>query len=110
MILSISSKLYKDYSYTSRYSSFPYFYNKSDDKYFYGLTSYLDDTTYYTLHTVERKETPDSLALKYYGNPTLYWIICSFNHIQNPYVVFSQGQVIKIPSISNIKYDKTGRL
>lgn len=103
-------KLYKDYSYTSRYSSFPYYYNVKDNKYVYGITAYLDDTTYYTLHTATARETPDSLALTYYGNPTLYWIICSFNHIQDPYVVFKEGQKIKIPSISNIKYDKLGRL
>lgn len=103
------NKSYKDYSYVSRYSSFPYFYHPEDQKYIYGLTAYLNNTTTYTLHVIQRGDTPDHLALEYYGNPTMYWVICSYNHIQNPYKQLVPGQTIKIPSISNIEYDKAGR-
>lgn len=105
----LTNKTYKDYSYLSRYRAFPYYYHTTDNKYFYGLTAYLDNTTIYTLHTVKQGETLDSLALEYYGNPTLYWIICSYNHIQNPYKQLCVGEKIKIPSLSNIQYDKKGR-
>lgn len=105
----LSDKSYKEYSYVSRYSNFPYYYNTQDDKYVGGITAYLSDTTTYTLHTVKQNETFDSLALDYYGNPTLYWVICSFNHINNPYMELSIGSKIKIPAISNIIYDMNGR-
>ena len=106
----LSNKQYKDYSYVSRYSSFPFYYHREDDKYVYGITSYLDNSTFYTMHTIQRNDTLDNLALYYYGNPTLYWIIASYNHIRNPYTPLIEGQTIKIPSISNIQYDKTGRM
>lgn len=103
------NKSYKDYSYVSRYHAFPYYYDTSNKKYVYGLTAYLDDTTVYQSHTVNKGDSFDSLALKYYNNPTLYWVICSFNHIQNPYMSLKEGSTIKIPSLSNIEYDKLGR-
>lgn len=105
----LKNKAYKEYSYTSRYSSFPYYYHTKDKKYISGITAYLDDTTVYTLHTIKQGDTLDRLALQYYNNPTLYWIICSYNHIQNPYKELIAGKTLKIPSISNIQYDKIGR-
>ena len=101
--MSIINKAYKDYSYVSRYNVFPYYYHKEDNKYFYGITAYLDDTTIYTLHTIQQGDTLDRLALDYYNNPTLYWVICSFNHIKNPYKELVPGQTIKIPALANIK-------
>lgn len=105
----LRNKAYKDYSYVSRYRAFPYYYHKEDNKYIYGITAYLDDTTAYTLHTIKQGDTLDRLALEYYNNPTLYWIICSYNHIQNPYKELVIGRTLKIPSISNIQYNKIGR-
>ena len=105
----LTSKVYKQYSYVSRYSPFPYYYHTVDDKYIYGITAYLDDTTVYTQHIVQRGDTFDNLAMEYYNNPTLFWIICSFNHIRNPYKKLVEGQTLKIPSISNIRFDLIGR-
>lgn len=105
----LTNKSFKQYSYISRYSIFPYYYNTEDEKYIYGLTAYLDDTTPYTLHVAQKTDTFDNLALKYYGNPTMYWVICSYNHIQNPFTTIHEGQHIKIPSISSIKFDRKGR-
>lgn len=101
----LTDKTYKQYSKLSRYSPFPYYYHTVDEKYIYGTTAYLKDTTLYTLHTVKRGDTFDSLALDYYNNPTLYWIICSFNRIQDPFTSLEEGSKIKIPSISNIEFD-----
>lgn len=105
----LKNKTYKDYNYVSRYSPFPYYYNKNDNKHIYGITAYLDNTTVYTLHTIEQGDTLDRLALDYYNNPTLYWVICSYNRIQNPYKKLIVGNTLKIPSLSNIEYDKLGR-
>ena len=101
----LSDKSYRSYGYISRYSSFPYYYNNMDGKYVYGTTSQLNtegDT--YVLHKVGSNDTFDTLALQYYNNPTLYWIICDFNRIQDPYTKLKVGQQIKIPSLSNIKF------
>lgn len=105
----VVNKAYKDYSYVSRYSAFPYYYHVADNKYIYGITAYLSDTTPYTLYTVQQGDNLDNLALKYYNNPTYYWIICSFNHITNPYKELVPGQKLKIPSISTIQYNFEGR-
>lgn len=101
----LKNKSYKQYTKLSRYSPFPYYYHETDNKYIYGKTSYLKDTTIYTLYTVKRNDTFDSLALHFYNNPTLYWIICSFNHIQDPFMELKEGTKLKIPSISNIEFD-----
>lgn len=106
---SLINKSYKDYDYTSRYSPFPYYYHVKDNKYVYGVTAYLDNTTVYSIHIVKQGDTIDNLAMHYYNNPTLYWVICSFNRIRNPYTKLSVGQQLKIPSIANIKFDVLGR-
>lgn len=105
----LTNQSYKSYSYVSRYSKFPYYYNVEDNKYIYGITNYLDNTTVYTLHTIKQGDTLDSIALKYYSNPTLYWVICSYNRIQNPYVNLTPGKTIKVPVLSNIRFDDTIR-
>lgn len=101
----LDKKSYKEYTKLSRYSHFPYYYHTLDDKYIYGKTAYLKDSTVYSIYTVKRNDTWDSLALEFYNNPTLYWIICSFNRVQDPYTELKEGQQIKIPSISNIEFE-----
>lgn len=101
----LKNKSYNDNNRLSRYTPFPYYYHTKDDKYVSGVTSYLKDTTVYTSYKVQRGDTFDSIALEFYNNPTLYWIICSFNRIQDPFTELVEGQVLKIPSISNIEFD-----
>lgn len=101
----LTNKNFKSYDKLSRYSNFPYYYHTIDNKYIYGITAYLKDTTIYTRYIVQRGDTLDNLALRYYNNPTYYWIIASFNHIQNPYKDLIVGSELKIPSISNIEFD-----
>lgn len=100
------NKEYKDYQRVSRYSPFPFFYNRVEDKYIYGITAQLSTSDIpYVAHTVKAGETYDSLALYYYNNPTYYWIIMDFNRRQDPYEVLVEGTVLKIPTFSSIKYD-----
>lgn len=101
----LKNKVYNNEARLSRYTPFPYYYHSIDDKYVRGTVSYLKDTTPYTLHVVGNYESFDSLALKYYKNPTLYWIICSFNRIQDPYTELEVGTTIKIPSLSTIEFE-----
>ena len=98
-------KSYKTYNRFSRYANFPYYYNTQDKKYVYGTTAQLKDSTPYSVHTVEQNDTLDSLALKYYNNPTYFWIIADFNRIQDPYTHLDIGSQIKIPVFSNVEFD-----
>ncbi len=98
-------KSYKLYDYISRYTSFPIYYNTVDNKYIYGTTAQMLDNIAYTVHVVDYRETLDSISLKYYGNPTFFWVICDFNHIQDPFTELTVGQRIKIPSLGDIRFD-----
>ena len=100
----LTDKTYRSYSYFSRYSNFPYYYNIEDDKYIYGTTAQLSDKTPYQEYTTKRGDTFDSLAFTLYNNPLLYWVICDFNRIQDPYTELQVGTRLKIPTISSITY------
>ena len=98
-------KSYRQYDYISRYQAFPTYYNTEDDKYIYGTTAQLEQQIPYVLHKVEQNDTFDKLALKYYLNATLYWVIADYNHIQDPYEKLEEGTYIKIPTLSSISFD-----
>src|SRR5574344_505344 len=96
------NKSYKSYGRLSRYSSFPYYYDKLHDKYVYGTTAYLDASTPYQNYVVKKNDSYDSIALSFYNNPTYYWIICNFNQIQDPFSKPEIGINLQIPVISKI--------
>lgn len=102
----LKNKSYKEYSYTSRYAAFPFYYNTNDKKYVYGLTKQLGLDTPYVLHNLRDFDTLDSLALTYYGRPDYWWIIADFNRIQDPYIKLTKKMSsIKVPSISSIYFE-----
>ena len=102
----LKDKSYRSYSYISRYSSFPYFYNTKDNKYVYGVTSQLNDDINFVAHKVTQKDTLDSLSLKYYGRPDLYWVIADFNRLNDPLKkLFGNVEIVKIPTLSNISFE-----
>ena len=101
----LTKKQWAEYNYTSRYTPFPFYYNEEDRKYIYGITKQLGQDVDYVLHTLKDSDTVDSLALKYYGRPDLYWVICDFNRLNDPYInLKARMDTIRIPSISNIYY------
>lgn len=100
----LRDKSYKSYDRVSRYSPFPYYYNIEDRKYMYGVTSNLRDDTPYTIHIVSNGDTFDSISLKYYNNPTYYWIIADFNRYRDTFCELEVGQKIKVPSFSSIEF------
>lgn len=100
----LTSKQYKNYSYFSRYASFPIYYNKLDKKYMYGVTSQLKKDVNYVLHKVKKGDTLDTLALTYYNNPTYYWVIGNFNNIQDPYIKLTENDVLMIPVLNDISF------
>lgn len=101
----LTDKQYKAYNRLSRYSLFPIWYNTQDGKYESATTAYLYDETPYQLYTVKRNDSYDSIALEFYNNPTYFWIICSFNHIQDPFYKPEEGITLKIPLMSSIEFD-----
>lgn len=101
----LTDRQYKSYDKLSRYSAFPIYYNTHDNKYQTSTVQYLKDTTTYVYHHVTHGDTYDVLALKYYNNPTYYWVICSYNHIQDCFEVPKEGTYIKIPVLSNIQFE-----
>jgi len=101
----LTNKSYKNYDKFSRYSSFPYYFHTVDNKYIYGTTQHLRDNIPYTIHTVKNGDNLDTLALKYYNNPTYYWIIADFNKINDPYIKLKEGMQIRIPSFSMLAFN-----
>lgn len=97
-------KQYRQYDKLSRYSTFPFYYNKVDGKYIYGTTSQLNSEVPFVNHLVKKGDTLDTLALYYYNNPTYFWIIADFNRIQDPYSDLKVDELIKIPSFSAIDF------
>ena len=41
----------------------------------------------------------DQVALKFYGDPTLWWLIADFNNIRDPRVI-EDGRTLRLPSFS----------
>jgi len=102
----LTEKQYKSYDRVSRYSVFPYYYNRLDNKYVYGVTSHLiTEGKNFVTHIVEPGDTLDTLSLYYYNNPTYYWIIADFNKIQDPYEKLEVGAHLKVPTFSHIEFD-----
>lgn len=100
------NKQYKDYDRVSRYSVFPYYYNRIDQKYIYGITSQLStDNIIYVNHVVKQGDTLDTLSLYYYNSPLYFWVIADFNRIQDPYADLEIGSTLRIPTFNNIEYE-----
>ena len=103
----LKNKEFRQYDYISRYASFPIFYHTIDKKYVYGTTSHLNTNSEYVAHKVHMSDTLDSLALKYYGRPDLYWVIADFNRIQDAFITLIDFyEIIKIPSISTLSFEE----
>lgn len=97
-------KSFKDYDYFSRYTPFPYYYNTLDDKYVYGITSKLTRDIPSQAYKVRKGDTFDSIALYFYNNPTLWWVITDFNRINDALSVPKEGSVLNIPTLSEVSF------
>lgn len=101
----VIDKQYRTYERICRYDVFPFFYNKTDNKYFYGITANLKKSIRYVAHKVVEGDTLDTLSLYYYGNPLYYWAIADFNNINDPYTDLKIDDIIKIPTLSDIEFN-----
>ncbi len=101
----LKNKKYETYDYTSRYTHVPYYYDTLDDREVYGIGSNMLKNISYVSHKVKEEDTLDYLALKYYNNPTFWWIIAYFNDIQDAFrPLYEYLDIIQIPSISSIEF------
>lgn len=100
------NKKYANYNYTSRYISVPYYYDTEAKRYVYGIGEQFNrDSTSYVSHKVVQGDTLDSLALKYFNDPTTWWIIAYFNRINDPFINLQEKfTIINIPSATNVEF------
>ena len=103
----LKKKIYADFDYISRYTNIPYYYDTLCDKEVYGIGTNLKTTAEFVTHVVKSNDTLNSLALKYYNNPTFWWVIAYYNDIQDPFKPLSDKyDTLKIPNISNIEFGR----
>jgi nucleoid-associated protein YgaU len=103
----LKNKIYANFDYLSRYSSVPYYYDTLSGKEVFGIGTNLRNDTEYVTHKVKSNDTLNSLALKYYNNPTFWWIIAYFNDIQDAFKPLrNKYKTLKIPSITSIEFGR----
>ncbi len=102
---SITNKNYISYDYISRYSAVPNYYHKLDDREFAGIGFNVLKNVPYAIHKVVDADTLDKIALKYYNNPTYWWIIAYFNDIQDAFIQLKDNyETLKVPQINSIVF------
>ena len=57
---------------------------------------YIPDTAYY-MYEVKFGDSWTNISYKYYNTIKLWWLICKFNDIKNPFEELTPGSIIKIP-------------
>lgn len=78
---------------------------KNNEKYYYNLVKTIHfinqdkiSTVHYSTYQILETDTWTSLSFKFYNTYKLWWIICKFNDIKNPFEKLSAGTYIKIPT------------
>ena len=103
----LKNKKYANFDYLSRYTSVPYYYDTTSSKEIYGIGTNLKTNAEFVTHKVKSNDTLNSLALKYYNNPTFWWVIAYFNNVQDPFKrLIDKYDTLKIPNISSIEFGK----
>ena len=101
----LKNKRYKDFDYTCRYTGIPYYYDTIAQKDVYGIVKPMLKKSAWVAHKVVQGDNLDALALKYYNNPTYWWIIAFFNDITDPFIELKDHfNIIRIPAISSIEF------
>ena len=104
----LKNKVYTSYDYLSRYTSVPNYYDTLADRDVTGIGSNMFKVANPLSHKVKPTDTLDSLALRYYNNPTYWWIIAYYNDIQDCFIKLSDYySVLQIPNISEIQFGRT---
>ena len=103
----LKNKSYESYDYLSRYATVPYYFDTLKQREIYGIGSNLMKDTPYVSHKLGQEDTLHNLALRYYNNPTYWWVIAYFNDIQDAFVpLINHYTIIKIPNIASIAFGR----
>ena len=104
----LKNKIYANFDYTSRYADTPYYYDTLCNREIYGIgTNIKTAGKEFVTHEVKTNDTLNSLALKYYNNPTFWWIIAYFNDIQDAFKPLrNKYKTLRIPSISSVEFGR----
>jgi hypothetical protein len=106
----LKNKIYTDFDYLSRYTNVPYYYDTLTGKEVFGIGTNLKTNSEFVTHQIKSNDTLNSLALKYYNNPTFWWIIAYFNDIQDSFKPLrDKYTTLKIPSISSIEFGRINK-
>ena len=61
-------------------------------------------------HKVKSNDTLNSLALKYYNNPTFWWVIAYFNDVQDAFKpLIDKYATLKIPNIASVEFGRINK-
>ena len=106
----LKNKVYTKFDYLSRYTNVPHYYDTICNREVFGIGTNLKNNTEFVTHKIKSNDTLNSLALKYYNNPTFWWVIAYFNDIQDPFKPLRiKYETIKIPSISSIEFGRINK-
>ena len=106
----LKNKNYAKFDYLCRYTDVPYFFDTLKSREIFGIGTNLKRSAEFVTHRVTRNDTLHSLALKYYNNPTFWWIIAYFNDIQDAFKPLAvKYETLKIPNISNIEFGRVNK-
>ena len=106
----LKNKKYETFDYICRYTNVPYYYDTIQDRDIYGIGTNMKTASEFVTHKIKSNDTLNSLALKYYNNPTFWWVIAYFNNIQDPFKLLrNKYDTIKIPSISSIEFGRINK-
>lgn len=104
----LKNKNYESYDYLSRYTQVPYYFDTLKQREVYGIGSNLLKSSPYVSHKLDAEDTLHSLSLRYYNNPTYWWVIAYFNDIQDAFISLKDYyNIIKIPNLASITFGRT---
>ena len=103
-------KTYASFDYLSRYADIPYYYDTLSNRQIFGIGTNMNYEAEFVTHKVKQNDTLHSLSLRYYNNPTYWWIIAYFNNIQDSFQpLIKKYKTLKIPNITNISFGRINR-
>ena len=106
----LKNKSYANFDYLSRYTNTPYYYDTLTGRNIFGIGTNLKTTTEFVTHKVKSNDTLNSLALKYYNNPTFWWVIAYFNNVQDAFKPLrDKYETLKIPNITGIEFGRVNK-
>lgn len=106
----LKNKLYNDFDYFSRYTNIPYYYDTIMNRDIYGIGTNMKTNTEFVTHKLKSNDTLHSLALKYYNNPTFWWVVAYFNDVQDSFKPLTDKyDTIKIPNIASVEFGRVNK-